>query len=113
MRFSEYENAAMATAQYPNVGANLVYPAMGCVGEAGEFADKIKKHWRNTGHMSAESMTPEQRMGALKELGDQLWYITASARELSSSLEEVAEINVDKLQDRRERGVIKSTGDNR
>jgi NTP pyrophosphatase (non-canonical NTP hydrolase) len=92
---------------------NILYPAMGCAGEAGEYLDKVKKHWRNTGDPTAASLSSEQRKEFLKELGDQLWYIAASARELSSSLEEVANINVEKLTDRRARGVTKGEGDNR
>lgn len=82
-----------------------IYPALGLCGEAGEFADKIKKTWRNG--------TPLDKRAALLELGDVLWYLSACARDLGSSLEEVAAMNVAKLLDRRARGVLKSEGDNR
>jgi NTP pyrophosphatase (non-canonical NTP hydrolase) len=111
--FDDYEKIAMSTAEYPDVGDNIVYPAMGCAGEAGEFADKIKKHWRNTGSLSSANMTPEQRIAAAKELGDQLWYVNAAAKELGFSLHDIAKMNLQKLLDRRARGVIRSTGDNR
>lgn len=113
MNFDEYQTLALASAVYENIGQNLIYPALGIAGEAGEYADKVKKHWRNTGSMSSRNLTPEQRKEFIKELGDELWYIAASARELGYDLSEVAIINIEKLGDRRTRGVIKSEGDNR
>lgn len=115
--FEEYERVAMSTAIYgqatPGVDGNLVYPALGLAGEAGEFVDKVKKNWRNNQSMTAANLTPEQKMEFAKELGDVLWYITACAKELGIPLGEIAELNVMKLLDRRKRGVIKSEGDNR
>ena|ERR1700692_1676492 len=111
--FDNYQDFALSTALYPKAGYNLVYPALGIAGEAGEYADKVKKLWRNKGTMSAENLTPEQRKEFAKELGDVLWYIAASAEELGFSLSDVVDINVEKLTDRRSRGVIKSEGDNR
>jgi NTP pyrophosphatase (non-canonical NTP hydrolase) len=113
MHFDEYQRQALETAQYPNVGSNLVYPAMGLAGEAGEYCDKIKKMWRNKGVMDVSKLTIEERIEMVKELGDALWYIAASAKELDVDLSTVAFENLSKLQDRRKRGVIKSSGDNR
>lgn len=110
MKLSEYEQQAMRTACYPLIrtagsGILPVYPALGLAGESGEFADKIKKAWRNG--------TLIDREAALRELGDVLWYVTVAARDLDSSLEEVARMNIAKLADRAKRGVIKSEGDDR
>jgi NTP pyrophosphatase (non-canonical NTP hydrolase) len=117
MHFSEYEEVAMSTAVYGNaqegVDGNLVYPALGLAGEAGEFVDKVKKNWRNNQSMTAANLTIEQKIEFAKELGDSMWYITACAKELGFTLQEIAQINMDKLLDRRKRGVIKSEGDNR
>ncbi len=115
MTFNEYSVLALVTADYPQVegGHNLVYPAMGLAGEAGEYLDKVKKNWRNSGTMTPNNLTPEQRTEFLKELGDCLWYCAASAEALGYSLDAVAELNIKKLEDRRNRGVIKSEGDNR
>jgi NTP pyrophosphatase (non-canonical NTP hydrolase) len=109
----EYQRTALEIAEYPNVGSNLVYPAMGLAGEAGEFCDKIKKMWRNKGVMDASRITVQERVEMVKELGDALWYIAACAKELDFSLGEVAHININKLQSRRARGVLKGEGDNR
>ncbi len=113
MHFDDYQVAACTLAEYPNVGSNLVYPALGLAGESGEVADKIKKYWRNTGAMDMSQLTTEQRAGIVLELGDILWYIAALADELDVTLDDVADRNLNKLYDRRIRGVIKSEGDNR
>lgn len=108
MNFKEYEERAQAFAIYPEAGQGtklaLAYTALGLVGEAGEFSEKVKKFVRGQEldkHLS------------MKELGDVLWYITACANELGYSLQDVAEVNIVKLTDRKERGVIKSEGDTR
>lgn len=117
LTFHEYQEHCLSTASYPHIEGvgthNLVYPAMGLAGESGEYLDKVKKNWRNNGSMTADNLSEEQRVEFAKELGDVLWYLTASAEELGYSLIDVAELNIKKLADRRERGVIKSEGDNR
>lgn len=87
----------------------IVYPTLGLVNEAGEFAGKIKKIFRDkNGEFSDEDKE------ALKgELGDVLWYFTQICTNLGFSLEEIAEANLDKLFSRLERGVIQGDGDNR
>ena len=113
MHFDQYQERALETAAYPNVGSNLVYPAMGLAGEAGEYCDKVKKMWRNKGVMDVSRLTIGERIEMVKELGDILWYIAASAKELDVDLSTVAYENLIKLRSRRLRGVIKSEGDNR
>jgi|SRR6185437_11050989 len=113
MDFNEYQRQANELATYPQVGTNLAYPALGLAGEAGEAADKIKKTWRNQGLMSANGYSATQKLELAKEVGDVLWYIAAIAMELGIPMEEIAQMNLDKLHDRRNRGVIKSEGDNR
>lgn len=108
--FDEYQAEALKTDRYPRVfghhGQMLpVYPAMAMCGEAGEFAEKIKKAWRDE--------VPLDKILAMKELGDVLWYIAAAARELGCSLAIVARMNIDKLRSRRERGVLAGSGDDR
>ena len=110
--FDEYQDRALETATYPNVGNNLVYPAMGLAGESGEYCDKVKKMWRNKGVMDVSKLTIQERIEMVKELGDVLWYVASSERELDVDLSTVAYQNIAKLQDRRDRGVIKSEGDN-
>lgn len=113
MNFNDYQKTAIGLAKYPSVGHNMVYPALGLVGEAGEAADKVKKYWRNRGAMDATILTGEERLELGKEIGDVLWYCAALGWELGLSLDKIAEMNLEKLQDRTARGVIKSEGDNR
>lgn len=82
-----------------------IYPAMAMCGEAGEFAEKVKKAWRD--------QTPLDKLAAAKELGDVLWYVAAAARDLGYSLEDVAALNIGKLLSRRARGTLAGAGDNR
>lgn len=106
-----YESFVAPIAVYPGQGTifGLAYTALGVAGEGGEFCDKVKKVLRDDdGVISAE-----KRIAMLKELGDDLWYIAASARELGSSLNEVMGMNVDKLLGRRVAGTVHGEGDNR
>jgi len=113
LNFNEYQEKAYSLAQYPNRGHNIIYPALGLAGEAGEAVDKIKKIWRNLEISDGKLYTTDQKEALIKELGDVLWYIGAIATELDTSLQSVAQINIDKLLDRTARGVVKSEGDNR
>ena len=49
----------------------------------------------------------------VKELGDVLWYVTQLASELKISLEEVAQINLEKIASRHARNKVSGAGDNR
>ena len=99
-----YQTAAVTFAVYPKDKA-ILYPTLGLVGEAGEVAEKVKKSIRD-GHEL-------DRKEVAKELGDVLWYIAALARDLDLSLNEIADMNIRKLLDRKARGVVSGSGDNR
>lgn len=111
MTLKEYDEKAATTAIYKDRGQNIVYPVLGLAGEAGEVADKLKKMIANTG--PASILTPEQKKAFLAEVGDVLWFVSACAYELGSSLEEVAQMNLEKLASRKARGVIQGEGDDR
>ncbi|MCL4349846.1 MAG: nucleoside triphosphate pyrophosphohydrolase family protein [Candidatus Thermoplasmatota archaeon] len=66
--------------------------SMGLAGESGEVVDILKKILFH-GH-------PIEKEKLLKELGDILWYLDAIASSLGSSLNEIAELNVEKLKKR-------------
>jgi NTP pyrophosphatase (non-canonical NTP hydrolase) len=109
MNFDEYQREARTTAQYPDMGKNVYYPTLGLAGEAGEVAEKIKKLMRDDHGL----LTPDRRAALKKELGDVLWYVAALCAELDLSMNEVAELNIAKLRDRKDRGAIQGDGDNR
>ena len=52
-------------------------------------------------------------MSIARELGDVLWYVTAIASDIGYDLEEVAMLNLEKLQDRQSRDVLTGSGDYR
>ncbi len=109
MQFNDYQERSRATALYPDVGRNFVYPTLGLVGEAGEVAEKVKKVIRDAGG----TVTDEKRAEIEKELGDVLWYLAQLATEFGLPLDTVAEKNLAKLLDRKDRGVLRGSGDNR
>lgn|SRR6185436_4207916 len=106
MNFKEYQEAAKATSLYPRE-YEVVYPSLGLASEAGEVADKVKKHLRDGTSVAAlqESLS--------KELGDVLWYVAAICTDLKLNLGDVARANIFKLQDRKIRGVLGGSGDER
>jgi len=109
MHFDEYMKEAEVTAVYPNKGDNWFYPILGLVGETGEIAEKLKKVIRDNNGVIDE----DRRNMLKKELGDVLWYMAALCCELGLSFDDVARHNIDKLMDRKKRGMIKGSGDTR
>jgi NTP pyrophosphatase (non-canonical NTP hydrolase) len=83
----------------------LVENTLGLVGEAGEVSEKVKKLFRDKSKFTDEEV--------LKELGDVLFYTTALANIFGGSLRKVMEMNMAKLDDGEQRGVLKGSGDNR
>ena len=113
MDFNEYQKRAAkcdffeATSDVKSAG--FLEKILGITGEAGETADKFKKIIRDKdGKMSAED-----KKAIIKELGDVLWYVAGIARYLDTPLSEVAEVNVQKLEDRKARNTLHGEGDNR
>lgn len=83
----------------------LIENTLGLVGESGEVAEKIKKLFRDKNKFSDEEV--------LKELGDVLFYATALANIFGGNLKTIMEMNMKKLDDREQRGVLGGSGDNR
>ena len=115
LTLEEYEAEALEFAIYDD---DLVYPVLGLVSEAGEVADKFKKLLRDEQLAlplddPAVQLQYEERFEIAKEISDVIWYATALANDLGFSLEEIAEINLNKLRDRSNRGAIQGSGDNR
>lgn len=83
----------------------LVENTLGLVGEAGEVSEKVKKLFRDKNSFSDEDV--------LKELGDVLFYATSLANIFGGNLKTIMEMNMKKLDDREQRGVLGGSGDNR
>lgn len=109
MQVNDYQTAALQTAIYPNQGQNIVYPALGLVGEAGEVAEKVKKVIRDQDGV----LNDHDREKIALEVSDTCWYIAVLAHELGFSLEEVMQMNLDKLASRKARNVLSGSGDDR
>lgn len=67
----------------------LALGALGLTGEAGEAADVIKKHIFHE--------QPLDRDKLIKELGDTLWYWELIALTLGVTMEEIQQVNINKL----------------
>ena len=79
----------------------------GIVGELGELSELNKKFMRDGGD-------PEEwRENFKKEFGDIFYYLAKFANYFDIDLTEVLQLNVLKLTSRKERNVIKGSGDNR
>ena len=105
----QYQTAALQTAIYPNMSNNFIYPTLGLVGEAGEVAEKAKKIIRD----GDGTLTEETRNKMALELSDVCWYVAVLAYELDYTLEEIMQMNLDKLASRAQRGVLQGSGDDR
>tara|TARA_R110002124_G_scaffold274908_1_gene444991 strand:- start:226 stop:555 length:330 start_codon:yes stop_codon:yes gene_type:complete len=103
MNFKEYQRKAVSFAIYPATH-KVLYPTLGLCGEAGEVAEKVKKQIRDGVF---------HRHEVAKELGDVLWYLANICNDIGYSLEEVADLNLEKLSSRKKRGALKGSGDNR
>lgn len=108
MDFNEYQNEAHKTLIHKDRD-NLAYFALGIAGESGEVADKVKKIFRDRGGV----MTDEDKEEIAKEMGDVLWYLSQMAQYVGKDFVEIAQMNLDKLRSRQERGVLAGNGDNR
>ena len=92
MTGNEYQKAALRTAT--NVDeihpyGNLITGALGLCGESGEVADHIKK-WFAQGHeLNREHLA--------EEISDCLWYVAVTADAIGYKLDDIMQLNVDKL----------------
>lgn len=123
MNALEYQDKAHDFASY---GDNAMYPALGLAEEAGEVCGKIAKFIRK--HGGTEPMTVRYelenkvtvtddelkfRKDLSKELGDAMWMVAELCTVYGLDLGEVMAENIEKLEDRLNRGVIVGEGDNR
>ena len=92
---NEYQLAAMQTAPehiFEHVDDALDNTALGLCGEAGEFADILKKYLYQE--------HPVDMYHLARELGDILWYVAMGATALGCDLEEIMNMNIEKLKTR-------------
>jgi len=110
MKFREYQKKSIASDTHTVINdSKIAYYALGLVDEAGEVAGKVKKLYRD----HDGKLTEEYKKEIAKELGDVIWYISQICTKLDLKLDKVAQLNLDKLEDRMKRNAIKGNGDNR
>lgn len=108
IKINEYQKKALETSFYPS-DKGIEYTLFGLLGEVGELANKFKKTIRDKGCV----VTDEDKKEMAKELGDCFWYMATLSKELGYTLENIAEINLEKLRSRQQRGTLGGSGDNR
>ena len=130
MTLNEYQKQAMTTCMPSS--ENFSYMFLNLVGEVGEFASKVAKAIRKgqcsigldshiaeqyeCGDSTSNDLWlfggEQERLEELKkEAGDVLWQLSGLCTVMGWSLEDIAQMNLDKLAARKEAGTIDGNGD--
>lgn len=113
MNFDEYQEKTaltdVGTSAQDCINPGWLYYVLGIAGEAGEFAEKIKKLFRDKKGVIDEEFIQQVK----KEQGDILWYMGRFNSHMGISFNDVAEENLRKLLSRMERGTLHGDGDDR
>lgn len=122
MTLNYYQNKAMTTCMQSC--DNFSYMMLNLVGEVGEFASKVAKDIRKgeaviygnqlilCKEKFDEELYEKEKVQALKlEAGDILWQLSGLCKVMGWELEDIAQMNLDKLAKRKEAGTIDGNGD--
>ena len=123
MTLNEYQKQAMTTCMPSS--ENFSYMFLNLVCEVGEFASKVAKEIRKENMCigvnstkrnehywlthDGDSYAKEEELK--KEVGDILWQLSGVCSVMGWSLNEVAQMNLDKLAARKKAGTIVGNGD--
>ena len=93
MTINEYQALAMTTLN-PALSEKdiLINGVMGLCGESGEAIDIVKKHLAQGHELDKEELA--------KELGDVAWYLAETATAIGYDLDDIFQMNIDKLKKR-------------
>lgn len=120
LTLNEYQYKAMSTCM--DTCDNLAYMLSGLTAEVGEINDKVAKavrkgkislHRNNLSFWIDGESAEEFQLELAKEIGDALWFLAGLSKVIGYKLGEIGDINIEKLQSRKKRGVIDGNGDNR
>lgn len=120
MTLTEYQKQAMTTCM-PTCD-NYSYMMLNLVGEVGELASKVAKAIRKgeatitnnrLRYPSTRHIDCDLESAMAMEAGDVLWQLAGLCSVMGWDLNEIAQMNLDKLASRQQRGVIDGNGDNR
>ena len=118
LTLNEYQKRAMSTCMPSS--ENFSYMFLNLVGEVGEFASKVAKAIRKGNAEISHSklsrigdtdMLATQDEELKKEAGDILWQLSGVCSVMGWSLEDIAQMNLDKLAARKAVGTIDGNGD--
>lgn len=106
--FNEYQEDAVRTITGISASHDdnlLLEGVMGLNGEAGEVIELVKKHIFQCHELDKEKIA--------EELSDCLWYLTASAKAVGYTLEDIAALNIQKRKSRYPQGFDEQKSINR
>lgn len=89
MRIKDYQEISKRTLPQDIPRELLSNIGFGLIGETGEVIDELKKILWHSKEINKDKIT--------NELGDVMWYISSLCSVLDISLEDVLQVNVDKL----------------
>ena len=106
MTINEYQKLALTTLN-PELKEKdvLINGVMGLCGESGEAIDLVKKHLAQGHELDKEKLA--------KELGDLAWYLAETAYAIGYPLEDILQMNIDKLKKRYPEGFCTACSLNR
>ncbi|MCH5180592.1 MAG: nucleoside triphosphate pyrophosphohydrolase family protein [Erysipelotrichales bacterium] len=106
MKINEYQKLAMTTLN-PKLDDKeiLINGVMGLCGESGEAIDIVKKHLAQGHELDKEHLA--------NELGDIAWYLAETATAIGYDLEDIFQMNIDKLKKRYPNGFTTNDSINR
>lgn len=106
--YNEYMEFTETTAVYPKE-RELEYLALGLASEAGEVAGKFKKIIRDSDGV----FDSKAALAIASELGDVLWYVARLSDFIGWTMQDVIDLNVEKLTERKANDTIQGDGDER
>lgn len=122
MKLNEYQRQAMTTCMPSS--ENFSYMFINLVGEVGELASKVAKLIRKKQATIGGRVIPNRLLTTLegeefnkmdtelmKEAGDILWQLSGLCSVMGWELEDIAQMNLDKLAARKAIGTIDGDGD--
>lgn len=89
MQLNEYQKAAQRTSNTRTASDKIENALLGLSGEVGELCDHMKKYLFQGHDIDYAHLK--------KETGDVLWYLAELAAGLHTTLEDIAQMNIDKL----------------
>lgn len=107
MTFADYEERARFEENYAPEGIDIRYGALALAGEAGELANVVKKAWWSQANTRDDDvgivpleLDADTTSRIADEAGDVLWYLVAICDACGVTLEDVARLNISKVQTR-------------